>query len=151
MKLHSHAVARALRNALWEAFQQDFKVVQDGSLRDWALGLTPAELPAMLVALQETEVNYQGKALAEVIERFHVDILLSVSDLTNPEADKRPIALSVANWIIANEIAPNLTEFQLRSQRVVAVQWNPPDAADLIDLTKAVAVRLVVEIAYYTP
>jgi hypothetical protein len=59
--------------------------------------------------------------------------------------------LSVANWIITNEIAPNLTEFQLRSQRVVAVQWDPPDAADLIDLTKAVAVRLVVEIAYYTP
>jgi len=151
MRLHSHDVARELRNALWTQFQTTFKVVQDGSLRDWALGLTQAELPAMLVSLQETEVRYQGKALAEVTERFNIDILLPTANLTNPESDKRPTALSVANWLIANAIAPTLTEFQLRSQRVVAVQWNPPDAADLVDLTQTTAVRLVVEVVYYTP
>jgi len=151
MRLHSHSVARALRDALWSQFQDDFTVVQDGSLRDWAIGLTKVELPAMLVSLQETEVRYQGKALAEVTERFNIDILLPTTEMQNPESEKRPIALQVANWLIANEIEPNLTEFQLRSQRVVAVQWNPPDAADLIDLAQTTAVRLVVEIVYYTP
>ena len=86
MRLHSHSVARALRDALWSQFQDDFTVVQDGSLRDWAIGLTKVELPAMLVSLQETEVRYQGKALAEVTERFNIDILLPTTEMQTQKA-----------------------------------------------------------------
>jgi len=118
-------------------------VVQDGTLVDYLKGLLQADLPAILISVENTTVDDDtvDRGVAVVTEQIRFTYVRDPSGDANPETAKRAPVLTIANWLRDTNIIPTATGFEWRFQSTPEIDWNPgveSELQDALDRVKAV-------------